>query len=85
MRFVTVKDAAKILSAYEESHGRRSVSPRRVRYMLDIGALSGIRLPIESRERTKTRGRRAEILVSLPSEVLESLSVSAARFRSTTF
>jgi hypothetical protein len=78
MHFVTVQDAAKILSAYEESHGRRAVSPRRVRYFLDIGRLAGIRLSLDDRERTKTRGRRAEILVQIPEVVLQFQKASAA-------
>jgi hypothetical protein len=45
MRLVTVKEAAKVATAYEKRHGRKEVTERHVRWLIECGRLAAHRLP----------------------------------------
>lgn len=60
MRLVSVKVASEILTAFEIRHGRKPVSERHVRYLIDVG-----RLPAHKVPGTPKRGPKAGLKVRL--------------------
>jgi len=59
-RLVSVKVAAQILSDYEVRHGRKPITERHVRYLIDVGRLPAHRIPWRP-QRGPTSGLRVRL------------------------